>query len=232
MPEKTIFFDIETGPQPREDIAHLLPAFNPDEVKLGNLKDEEKIKEKLRAAEEKHRSDFFDNAALSPVTGKVICIGVIIRDWVNKDVRLVLGDRDEGEATIIKMFWQTISGYGGAMHQVVGFNSNSFDLPFLIKRSWYHNISVPPYIRDGKWWSKKCVDLRDDWTFGDSRTPGKLDDILKFLGLQGKNGSGKEFAALWENNREQALAYINNDIEQTKNLHDRIRYLPNPSQAH
>ncbi|HWI60040.1 MAG TPA: hypothetical protein VNZ22_22630, partial [Bacillota bacterium] len=65
---KTIFFDIETGALPAAEIANLMPAFDPTEVKTGNLKDPDKIAAKLAEAEANHRRDFLDRAALDPLT--------------------------------------------------------------------------------------------------------------------------------------------------------------------
>ena len=73
----TIFFDIETGPLPEGELAALLPPFDPAEVKTGNIKDPAKIAEKIREAEEAHRRDFFDRAALDPLTGRVLAIGMM-----------------------------------------------------------------------------------------------------------------------------------------------------------
>ena len=36
----TIIFDIETGPLPETELAALLPPFDPNEVKVGNIKDD------------------------------------------------------------------------------------------------------------------------------------------------------------------------------------------------
>jgi hypothetical protein len=59
---ETIFYDIETGPLPEEELLALLPPFDPNQVKVGNLRDPLKISEKLREAEESHRREFFANA--------------------------------------------------------------------------------------------------------------------------------------------------------------------------
>ena len=58
----------------------MLPAFDPAEVKTGNLKDPAKIAEKIAEAEANHRRDYFDKAALDPLTGRVVAIGVMVFD--------------------------------------------------------------------------------------------------------------------------------------------------------
>jgi hypothetical protein len=75
---QTIVFDVETGPLPEADLAALMPVFDPAEVKTGNLKDPAKIAEKIAEAEANHHRDFFDKAALDPLTGRVVAIGVMM----------------------------------------------------------------------------------------------------------------------------------------------------------
>ena len=49
---------------------------------------------------------------------------------------------------------------------------------------------------------------------------GSLDSIAKHLGVGAKNGDGKAFAELWQTNRQQAEAYLRNDIELTAKIAD------------
>ena len=44
---KTIVFDIETGPLAESELAAMVPAFDPAEVKTGNIKDPEKVAAKI-----------------------------------------------------------------------------------------------------------------------------------------------------------------------------------------
>src|SRR5262245_13453189 len=74
---QTIIFDVETGPLADSELSALLPPFDPAEVKTGNLKDPSKIAEKIAEAEANHRRDFFDKAALDPLTGRVVAIGML-----------------------------------------------------------------------------------------------------------------------------------------------------------
>lgn len=76
----TIVFDVETGPLPETELAALMPVFDPAEVKTGNLKDPAKIAEKIAEAEANHRRDFFEKAALDPLTGRVVAIGMLVFD--------------------------------------------------------------------------------------------------------------------------------------------------------
>ena len=214
---KTIIFDIETGPLPESELAAMLPPFDPAEVKLGNLKDPEKIAAKLAEAEVNHRRDFFQRAALDPLTGRVLAIGLLFRESGERNI--LVGD---DECDLISAFWESTKGEMGRTNQMVGFNSNSFDLPFLIRRSWKHRLSVPRGIRRGRYWSEQMVDLRESWQLGDRMARGSLGAIARHLGIGDKEGSGADFAIMWQLNREKALDYLRNDLELTAKLADVI----------
>jgi|ERR1041384_445096 hypothetical protein len=205
---KTIYFDIETGPLPESELAALVPPFDPAEVKTGNIKDPDKIAAKLAEAEANHRRDFFERAALDSITGRVVAIGLLD----DGGFRIL---HDEHEAAVLREFWNSCRGEMGRIHEMVGFNTHLFDLPFLVRRSWKHRVSVPRGIRRGRYWSEEMVDLRDAWQLGDRMARGSLDAIAKHLGVGAKNGSGADFAALWQSDRAKAVEYLRNDLELT-----------------
>ena len=136
----TILFDIETSPLPESELAALVPPFDPAEVKTGNLKDPDKIAAKLAEAEANHRRDFFDRAALDPLTGRVLAIGLLknAEGGMQKAEFRIIGHDDEAQT--LREFWSLCRGEMGRINQMVGFNSNLFDLPFLIRRSWKHRV--------------------------------------------------------------------------------------------
>ena len=236
-------FDIETGPLADERLRELCPPFEPpahpgefDEraVKLGNLKDAAKIKEKIDAARQshadavsrysadvaaaaaKHYAEFASRAALDATTGHVVAIGFIRGEL--KTPLLIDCDGDK-ELHGLRAFWGEIEDLQGSETQIVGFNVQHFDLPFLVRRSWILGVKIPTsIIRDGRYWSKRIVDLMQVWTFG-GRDLIKLDKLAIALGLQGKckeaNGeqtSGADFHRLWRENRAAAETYLRRDV--------------------
>lgn len=207
---QTIYFDIETGSLPESELAALLPPFDPAEVKTGNIKDPDKIAARLAEAEANHRREFIDRAALDPLTGRVVAIGLLYPD---SGEFVVIGHDDE--AATLKEFWQVCQGDMGRINEMIGFNSNQFDLPFLIRRSWKHRVPVPHGIRRGRYWSEQMIDLRDLWQLGDRQARGSLDAVAKHLGVGTKNGDGKDFAKLWHSDREKAIEYLRNDLQLT-----------------
>lgn len=212
---QTIVFDVETGPLAECELSALLPPFDPAEVKTGNLKDPAKIAEKIAEAEANHGRDFIERAALDPLTGRVIAIGMLD---LETDKFFIIGHDDE--ARTLNEFWEAARGDMGRINPLIGFNICNFDLPFLYRRSWKHRIAVPFGIRRGRYWGDQVVDLRDAWQLGDRQARGSLDSIAKHLGVGAKNGDGKAFAELWQTNRQQAEAYLRNDIELTAKIAD------------
>lgn len=213
----TICFDIETGPLPETELAAMVPAFDPVEVKTGNLKDPDKVAAKIAEAEVNHRREFIERAALDPLTGRVLAIGLL--NWDTGEFRVIA---HEDEAAMLREFWEVCRGEMGRLNEMIGFNSRAFDLPFLIRRSFKHRVPVPFGIRRGRYWGDEMVDLREVWQLGDRQARGSLDSIARHLGVGQKNGcephgpaNGAAFAAVWQSDREKALAYLKNDLELT-----------------
>jgi len=222
--QHTLVFDIETGPLPESELAAVMPPFDPAEVKTGNLKDPEKVAAKIAEAEVNHQRDFFDKAALDPLTGRVVAIGVMVFDAdggdgpdFSKAGRFFIIGHDD-EARTLREFWDGTHGEMGRMNPMIGFNIFGFDLPFLFRRSWKHRVPIPFGLRRGRYWSDQLVDLRDGWQLGDRQARGSLDTIARHLGVGAKNGDGKAFAELWRSDRQQAEAYLLNDLKLTAKI--------------
>jgi hypothetical protein len=209
---RRIIVDIETGPLPDAEIERMLKPFDPADVKTGNIKDPDKISAKIADAEAKHRSDFFDRAALDPLTGRVVAIGVLRLD--DTDVVEIVADEDESK--LLRTFWDdVVKADMGRVNRLVGFNICRFDLSFLIRRSWAKRVAIPHGIRKGRYFTEEMIDLRDVWQCGDREAHGSLDTISKFLGVGEKSGNGADFAELWATDRPKAVAYLENDIRLT-----------------
>ena len=237
-------WDIETGPRPWAEIESLYipPAaklpWDDSMCKTGNMKDPVKIAEKLTAAKAAYatelanekatidadRSKWASEAALSPVTGVVLAIGVRRDDLV-----VIIGSDDETEPEILEAFWTLYKKYA-ATGRFIGYCSNFFDFPFIVWRSYFHNISVPAsaWDKSGKYPAYCFVDLIDRLPKrGFSDESRKLTDVCKFLGIGSKpeGTDGGDFARLWTGNEESrklAVAYLENDLDMTWKLAERM----------
>ena len=212
---KHVIFDIETGPLPRKDIERIAPTFDADSVKTGNLGVEKTI-EKLNGLKAGHLDGIIEKAALNAEYGETLAIG--IRRENHSDI--LIGPEEE----IIADFWaRAVDDFKGGGVKWVGFNSNTFDLPFLLRRSLIRGVKMPAgIVPHTRYWPDFWIDLMEVWKAGDYRATISLDRMCKACGLEGKTGSGKFFSVLFEEDREAALDYLNNDLEITAKLAERV----------
>jgi Zn ribbon nucleic-acid-binding protein len=228
----SLYFDIETEPQPEPLLRELCPPFDPEAVKVGNL-GPAKAAEKIAEAAANHFTDFCADAALTPFKGRVCVIG--LRDsgkMPNGTVRLI--DCTVSEEAGLRDFWRVLeeTPHGN----LVGFNTHGFDLPFLIKRSWVMGVPVPQCLRleRDRFWPEWNIDLRKIWQCGDFQAHGKLDDIARALGLQGKTGDhGAHFGQLWRDPETRSVAedYLRQDVLLCERLHARLVFGGNDGQS-
>ena len=78
-------FDIETGPLPRAELKELEPEFEAG----GNVKDPIKVK----LAIEKKRAEWYNKAALSPITGEILAIGIF--DSATDKTSIITGEEKD-----------------------------------------------------------------------------------------------------------------------------------------
>lgn len=190
-----IVFDIETGALPLASIEHLMPEFEAP----SNYKDPDKI----AAYKDERREAWIEKAALSPVTGRVLAIGVYIDDEHRSMISL------DDEAEVIRWFWNLI----GSSTMLVGFCSHRFDLPFLVRRSWALGVDVPAGFV-GRYF-RNSIDLIERWQMGARDETISLDRLAKFLGVGQKTGDGAYFHQLLKMDPVAAEDYLRNDIELT-----------------
>lgn len=130
-----IILDIETAPL--EDVEDIVPAAEDISYK-GTAKDPDKIV----AAKKKERQKWINKAALSPVTGKVICVGL----WEDDSEPVTFTGDDEIEilAKTADMLWgDDRSGTGSMWPTIITYNGKKFDLPFLRYRYMVHGVELP-----------------------------------------------------------------------------------------
>lgn len=251
-----IVFDIETGPRPDDELRPLCPPFDPlavkglvdgefdpQSVKLGNVKDQAKIDAKITearaafeaakanngnliaAAEQSHWESFVEKAALSPVTGRVLAIGY----YSTTNGKTAIQGQNGSEADLLAGFWRKYGECRKASRKLLGFNINRFDIPFLARRSWYLGVDVPEPLFDptGRYLDKIFVDLLPRWSCGVWNESIKLGDLAQFFGVGGKPDgiNGGDFARLWFEDRPTAVAYLRNDLEITAKCAARMGFV-------
>ena len=201
-----IYFDIETAPLESQKLNALMPVFKA----RANIKDPEKIEADIR----EKIAEFIANAALGASTGRVLAVGFARRN--EGDVEFIEGEEEQ----ILSNFWRLITDERGViLEDVIGFNSNSFDVPFLIRRSFILGVKIPATAtsiwRNKTYLNSSFKDVMDVWACG-TREMVSLDHLSKALGIGSKNGDGALFYKLYAQDRPAALEYLKNDVELTR----------------
>lgn len=249
-----LIFDIETEPAPMDVLQRIAkpfdPAsmphpgeFNPSSVKLGNLKDQAKITEKIEAArvahatlvdryesdlieaEARHLAEIMDKAALNASIGCICAIG-----YRNDAGKVIIETAlDHSEDDLIDRFWTRYNRCIKQDRPLVGFNIKNFDVPFITRRSWAYGIRTPQNLTNatGQWLNPAFIDLMERWQCGNRKDYASMDTICRAFGLQTKpdDCSGAEFARLLrgdESEKQSAINYLIGDLEMTWQLAERM----------
>ena len=239
-------FDLESAPLDDVTLAALCPPcempthpgeFDPAAVKYGTTKDPVKRAEKLAEVKSKHEAavkeydqtvataakdhfqKFKDKAALDATTGRVVAIGVSPCPVGGNGPAIINCDGDSEESGL-KLFWEWVEGNLKAQRPMIGWNSNGFDLPFLVRRSWILGVPIPIGVRKGRYFADLFIDLMQTWACG-SRDYFKLDAAAAAFGLTGKVKEvagdpieGKTFYLAWRDpkRRKTAEKYLMADL--------------------
>jgi predicted PolB exonuclease-like 3'-5' exonuclease len=179
------------------------------------------------AAMEQYRKQSFDG-----LYGEIISIAWAIDDAA---INVVYRKNEESEALLIKTFFDSITdltdfhGNRIFISTWVGHYITGFDLRFLWQRCVVNGIrpSVPiPY--DAKPWDSKVFDTKVAWTgLGNYSGAGKLNDIAKAFGLEGKGDlDGSKVYDYWLSGRIDEIAEYNmHDVEMCRAIYKRMNFL-------
>jgi hypothetical protein len=231
----TLVFDIETWPETDDVLGNFADptptrtAFDPASVKTGNLKDAEKIAQKIeecRIAHEAEQEEKCDpSKALNKVKEKACLKGHLGRLYA-------FGARDDGfvlefgqvpaptreqESVLLErllgIMGNHISNVGPGA-KIAGWNTEGFDIPFIIQRAILLGVKIPFTVRTPIYYTEWSVDLMTRWSMG--RDFVGLGTVAKAMGLGGKQDlSGKLPWEICVTSPDRAMEYLRRDIELT-----------------
>lgn len=150
-----------------------------------------------------------ETEGLEPPFDRIISIALKTR---NEEVLIMKDD----EVELLQEFWSFLRKH--EWFRLVGFNSSSFDVPFLNVRSLVNGVKVVD-VRD------RHIDLRYLLTWS-KYSKGKLSDYSYVLGLGGKFADihGSEIPALWKSGQLQTiLSYALEDVRLTYGIYVRCK---------
>ena len=206
MTENTIILDIETIAYPREKLEAMMPAFGA----VGNTKDPAKV----AAQVEEQKAAWIEKAALSATTASVAIIGML-----SASSTIIMRADDHEERTMLSQFWAHIHSTGAL---IVGHNLRSFDLPFLIRRSFIKGVIVPLGVLHKGRLDERFIDTMEVWAAGEWGAKISLNNLAKALGVGEKSGSGADFGTLWASDKSAAIEYCKHDLELTRKCAERM----------
>lgn len=254
----SIVFDIETSPLDVETIKERSPTwehpphpgeFDAAAVKVGNLKDQAKIAAKVEearavharaverfadecaAAEADYYTSLVEKSTLSPLTSRVVAIGL---GDVNDEIVLLLldEDTDECEVDLLNDFWAVFNRVNSHGENLIGHNIIDFDLPFLLRRSWLLGVDTPRGLLRGRYWSDTFVDTRLIWQCGqfNCQLPASLDKLGSIfeIGNKPEGMDGSMFHGMYwagGDSKDKALAYLETDVMICRELAIRLGVL-------
>lgn len=115
--------------------------------------------------------------------------------------------------------------------KMVGFNSNGFDSPFILKRSVINGVRPASPIDEGgaKPWELRALDLSKVWQ-GSAFYPDSLVSVATSLGLPSPKDAldGSQVStAFYEKRLPEIVTYCLKDVETTARVYRKLAFLPN-----
>jgi DNA polymerase III epsilon subunit-like protein len=160
--------------------------------------------------------------ALDALTGRIVCIGILIDDGVRLAEMAIAS---EDEAQILTEFWATIH----PTDVIVGHNVHEFDVPFIRQRSWILGIRPSRVIDLRKYYTVDVKDTMQIWTNWGFKKGVTLDALGAALRCGQKNGHGMDVAEWWATrDLDSVKEYCLEDVRLTHRIYCRLTYQQPP----
>lgn len=239
---KFAVLDLETIPC-QSLPAECLPVFDESTVAVGNLKDPFKIREKLDEARTKFDADLDKRLSVDPDYCEVCCAVVtVVTDSSPGGETFWWTNQPDSELRLIIAVWDWISTMARNGIPIVTFNGSSFDLPVLVKRAMYNDVSVSPHLIKSlmarQEYNSSHYDLMQLLAqrspFSGKLEARKLNFYLKRFGIGSKSvgliasapteiDDGSMVYPAWKEGRMEAIVeYCKQDVFQTAELFRRV----------
>jgi 3'-5' exonuclease len=160
-----------------------------------------------------------EQGALNAMTGRVVCIGMLIEQSDGITEITLAG---ENEQEIIRSFWAAVK----PGDVIVGRNVIDFDLRFLQQRSWILGIKPSRSFDVRRYYTKDVIDTLQLWTNWTGNKKGvTLDALGSVLGCGRKTGDGANVALWWAaGDIESIKKYCLDDVRLAYRVYRRLTY--------
>ncbi len=184
--------------------------------------------------------DLKDGLGFSPLTGKIVAIGlydveraqgVVFYDTNGTEVKEVENDeyifKPRTEAAMLRDFWDGARSYD----TFVTFNGRGFDVPFMMIRSAVHGIAPTRDLMNGRYLYQQRdglhIDLQDQLSFyGAVHRRSPLHLYCRAFGIESpkQEVSGDDVALLYNEGKYETIAsYNSHDVRATTELYQKWR---------
>ncbi len=194
---------------------------------------------------QKALEDLKNGLVFSPLTGEIVVIGVLDVEKnkgvvyyqspetkENKGIKNLQPPQKDGiefkvctEKEMLEKFWEGAKSYD----EFIGFNSRSFDVPFMMVRSAIHGAQPSKNLLSNRYlnsqlFNAKHIDLLDQLTFyGAVRKKGGLHLWCRAFGIKSPKDEGvkgEDVAGLFKNGEYLKIAEYNvGDLRATRELY-------------
>lgn len=143
--------------------------------------------------------------ALSAVTGRIVCVCMLIDDGNEIREVTLIGD----EVGILQNFWGRIQ----PNDVFIGWNLLAFDMLWLRQRSIVMGVRPSRKVDLKRYYTTEVIDLMQLWSNWGAQKFVSLDQIAGVLGCGGKTADGAQVAEWWQAGQiEQIAQYCMNDV--------------------
>ena len=160
-----------------------------------------------------------EQGALNAMTGRVVCIGMLIEENDGITEAMLVG---ENEREIVQDFWAAIK----VADVIAGHNVLDFDLRFLQQRSWILGIEPSRTFDARRYYTKEVIDTLQLWTnWTGSKKGVTLDALALALSCGRKTGDGAKVAQWWaERDIDSIKRYCRDDVRLAYRVFCRLLY--------
>jgi predicted PolB exonuclease-like 3'-5' exonuclease len=147
--------------------------------------------------------------ALSAISGRIVCICLLIDDGTCMKEVTIIGKEESG---LLRNFWAHVQP-GDVF---IGFNLLNFDMLFIRQRSWILGVRPSRKIDLKKFYTGDVIDAMMLWGNWGAQKFVSLDQLAGAMGCGSKSGAGDQVAAWWQDGKlDQIAHYCMNDVRLT-----------------
>lgn len=227
----SLVLDIETVSDENIPPELLQNLYDKIEVKAdGRIKDEVKIQIDLNEKMEKAKENLRESFALSPLTGKICCVGYkLYGDLLHSTAGVTITEGtktlcSKDEIEILENIQQVLD-FTDQLTTFITFNGKSFDLPFLKVRAAIHGININFPRNDTKYNLDSHFDIRSALTNFDNYGKGTLSQWAMRFGIElPVEHTGNAIQVCYNGGDLEAISNIcKSDVETTHQLYNKIK---------